>query len=579
MRRLFLAVVAALSAISAFAYDPAIRDIDISVKLDTCGTAYIVERWDVVVASGTEWYLVRENLGDIRILNLSVSDESGTVYRNEGSWDVDRSISQKAGKCGLHKTSKGYEICWGVGSYGPHVFTVSYELSNAVKSLNDYDMLHVQFVSPGLSSRPGHVRLKLDAPVALNDDNSRFWGFGNDGINGRTEDGGVFLDSDGEFSRNSSMILLMRFEKGIFNPASVRDQDFQEVLDKALDGSHFKDDEEEEDDVLATIFGFLLTIAFIYGTLVYPVKRFLGALGIVSTKSRKRIKEIFGKRRLPRHPEWTRELPFNGNIYDIYYVASHMKGEDDGKFTVIPALMLHLMYEGHIVMGRDSAGKKVFSFNDSVSRANLSPSENDLLDLLRKASGTDNILQEKEFKNWSQASSHAKEVKRWVNSMREEVRSNLDQDGYVQSVSPRSYERLSFNEAGQQQAMKSLSFRQYLKDFTLVNERYSPEVALWGKYLIIASLFGMADKVARDMKNLAPNAMVGLPDMAVADVNDVIIFTNVFRNSARSAYAIASAPSGGGYSGGGGSRGGFGGHSSFGGGGGFSGGGFGGGSR
>lgn len=230
-------------------------------------------------------------------------------------------------------------------------------------------------------------------------------------------------------------------------------------------------------------------------------------------------------------------------------------------------------------MGRDSAGKKIFSFNDSVSKENLSPSENDLLNLLKKASGTDNVLQEKEFKNWSQASSHAREVKRWVTSMREEVRCSLDQDGYVQTVSPRNYERLSFNDEGQQQAMKSLSFRQYLKDFTLVNERYAPEVTLWGKYLMVAALFGMADKVAKDMKNLAPNAVVGVPTMPVGDLSDVIVFTNVFRNSARSAYALASAPSGGGYSGGGGSRGGFGGHSSFGGGGGFSGGGHGGGSR
>ena len=578
MKKLILLMMAALSAISVFAYDPAIRDIDISVKLDTLGTAYIVERWDVVVASGTEWYLVRENLGDIQIRNLSVFDESGAVYRNEGSWDVDRSISQKAGKCGLHKTSRGYEICWGVGSYGPHTFTVSYEMTNAVKALNDYDMLHMQFVSPGLSSRPEHVRLVLDAPVVLNDDNSRFWGFGNEGTTGRTADGGVFVDSEDSYTRNSSLILLMRFEKGIFNSSSVRDQDFEEVLDRALDGSHFKDDVEEEDDVLATVFGFLMTLAFMYGMFVYPFKVVLSVLGIISDKNRKRIKEIFGMRRLPKHPEWTRTLPFNGGIHEIYYVASHLNGCDDGKFTIIPALMLHLMYEGHIVMGRDSAGKKTFSFNDSVSREKLSQSEKDLLDLLKKASGTDKILQEKEFKNWSQSSSNAKEVKRWVNTMRDEVRTNLEQGGYVLSVGSHNYERLEFNPVGQNEAMKSLSFRQYLKDFTLVNERYSPEVTLWGKYLIVASLFGMADKVAKDMKNLAPNAMVGLPDLPVSDMSDIIVFTNMFRNSARGAYAIASAPSGGSYSGGG-SRGGFGGHSSFGGGGGFSGGGFGGGSR
>ena len=54
MKRLFISIVAALSAISAFGYEPEIRDIDIKVSLDTLGTAHIVEVWDVVVASGKE---------------------------------------------------------------------------------------------------------------------------------------------------------------------------------------------------------------------------------------------------------------------------------------------------------------------------------------------------------------------------------------------------------------------------------------------------------------------------------------------------------------------------------------------
>ena len=53
------------------------------------------------MADGTEWYLVRYNLGDIRIEDFSVSDETGLLYENTEKWDVDWSLKQKTGKCGI----------------------------------------------------------------------------------------------------------------------------------------------------------------------------------------------------------------------------------------------------------------------------------------------------------------------------------------------------------------------------------------------------------------------------------------------------------------------------------------------
>ena len=51
----------------ASALTPSIRDVDITLTLLPDGTASIQERWDVCAADGTEWYLVRGNLGDIEI--------------------------------------------------------------------------------------------------------------------------------------------------------------------------------------------------------------------------------------------------------------------------------------------------------------------------------------------------------------------------------------------------------------------------------------------------------------------------------------------------------------------------------
>ena len=75
MRRLCLFLAAVLSSVALWA-GPAIRDIDITLDLKADGSAAVTEVWDVTATSGTEWYLVKDDLGVIRIRDISVRDES-----------------------------------------------------------------------------------------------------------------------------------------------------------------------------------------------------------------------------------------------------------------------------------------------------------------------------------------------------------------------------------------------------------------------------------------------------------------------------------------------------------------------
>ena len=577
MKRLLTLLAAAVAALNLYAYEPAVKDIDIQVSLSEDGTAHIVERWDVVVASGTEWYLVRNNLGDIKILHLAVTNEEGLEYVNEGSWNVDRSIERKAGKCGLNSTGSGYEICWGVGSYGPHVFTVSYDMTNAVKTLNDFDMLHMQFVSDGLSSPPDHVHLTLSAPVALDKENSRIWAFGYDGTVWWNEGGSVEAESGEAFDDYSSLILLLRFNKGIFNSGSTQDRDFQEVLDKAQEGSYYPD--EGPDPWYVTLLGAILAGVIFYYFFIWPVKKVLQFIGIVKKKDRKRIKDIFGVRTLPGCPVWSRDIPFKGNFLETYYIASHMKGLDDGKYTIVSAIILRMINAGVITMRLDEKGKKEFTFNSEASTDYMQPTERIFLTMVKNAAGKDGVLQENEFSSWSK--NHRTDVRSWVSGMETAVTDSFRGDGLTASVGYLSYSSLKLNERGHGYAMEALGFRQFLDDFTLVSERSSTEVSLWGDYLVVASLFGIADKVAKEMQRIAPDVTIGKSAVPVSSFGDVVVLSNTFRSYARDAatYSYYSGGSSSSYSGSSSSSRGYGGYSSRGGGGGYSGGGRGGGSR
>lgn len=545
MKKLLFSLAFILSALFSGAADYEIFDIDINVRLLEDGSADVTEYWQIDARSGTEWYLVKRNLGDIGIVGLSVS-ENGSEFIYEGDWDIDRSISEKAGRCGMVRKNDGYELCWGIGSYGRHSFTVRYVMTNAVKSLNDYDMLHLQLVSPGLSANPEHVIVNISAPEPLGEDNSKIWGFGYEGKVEFSRYGSVTFESTEQFRQNSSVIALIRFEKGIFNSTSTQDRNFEEVLDRALDGASFSDDEDKDDlgdilsGLLSVIFGLFAMIAVIGGSVTVSKKRVLGM----------REKDV----------DWCRDIPFGGDIFQASYVLDRL-GENR-KNTIASAIILRLIRNGQILVSRDGKDNVELSFNESADLNSLNETERGLYDMMKRASGKDVILQKNEFSRWSRR--HTAAVSKWA--------AKAGAEGKTRAVAEGNMEGSRFTAKGQAQARNVIGFRKFLKDFTLLEERGSAEVALWHDYLVFAALYGIADKVAEELKEINPQAFEEIMYYDYNTTWQVIRLSRIMADSITNARAMQA-------SGKSVSRGGFGGVSSFGGGGGFSGGGFGGGGR
>ena len=104
-----------------------------------------------------------------------------------------------------------------------------------------------------------------------------------------------------------------------------------------------------------------------------------------------------------------------------------------------------------------------------------------------------------------------------------------------------------------------------------MGEKEVIEAVLWREYLVYGALFGIADKVAEQLREINPEAFAEVLDYDYPTMHQMILQTRILSAAiTNSKVAAASADSG--------ARG-FGGGASFGGGGGFSGGGFGGGSR
>jgi uncharacterized membrane protein len=114
--------------------------------------------------------------------------------------------------------------------------------------------------------------------------------------------------------------------------------------------------------------------------------------------------------------------------------------------------------------------------------------------------------------------------------------------------------------------------RKFLKEFTLLDERELKEVKLWKDYMIYATLFGIADKVIKEMKQVNP-AYFNMDRVAAAMADDLTlptIYSTLHSSTTRATVSKAEREA---------RASGRGGSVSWGGGGGFSGGGFGGGVR
>ena len=482
---LFLAVVI-LSAPALPAREQKVRDVDINITLIKNGNIVVHERWDVDTGDGiTEWYLVRGNLGDIEIERFSVYDGDNDKLQDVGEWDVNRSRAEKAGKYGIVHKADGVELCWGVGEYGDHVYHAIYVMTRAVKSLQDYDMMHLQVLSPGLSSPPEHVKVRVNRDeIQLDTTNTRIWGFGFAGRSAFEEDGTIVFESEGPLDTEDSVILLLRFDKGHFSSPSVQDRPFQEVLDQAMEGADFGSDEEK--DPIATGIAFFFTSLFVWFAFLRPIFRIFRGIGGSDNKLKLAFK--------PSSVDWYRDIPLDGDLRMANYILTR-SGNSPPAGGLPLAAVLRLIHNGCLRVNREAEGEAVLSFTDS-NLDRVDAASRSLYSMLKQSAGKDNLLQDKEFSNW--AKDHSRQVYDWSKRAKEEGVSALNQAGLYTPA------KKTLTEAGQFEARRLFGLKSFLSKFTLVDQREAIEANLWKEYMVYGALFGLTDRVCKQLKDIDP---------------------------------------------------------------------------
>lgn len=521
-----------LPALTLGARDQKVRDVDINLTLIRNGNIVIHERWDVDTGDQiTEWYLVRENLGDIEINRFSVYDGDNDKLEDVGEWDVNRSRAEKAGKYGIVHKPGGVELCWGVGEYGDHVYHAIYVMTRAVKSLDDYDMLHLQVVSPGLSSPPQHVRVQVKgSEIPIDTTNTRIWGFGFEGHSAFLPDSTVVFESEKPLETDDSVIILLRFDKGLINSPSVQERPFQEALDIAMEGADFGKD-EEKDDPIATGIALFFTCLIMWFAFLRPFFRMFKNISgppIVQLGFR------------PKDAPWWRDIPMNGDLRMADYILTRTnQSPSTGALPI--ACILRLIHNGCLRVNREAEGPAILSFTDK-HLDKVDPSSRTLYYMLKSASGEDKLLQDKEFSQW--AIRNARQISDWECQNRTEALDGLANAGWFNTS------KSVLTPEGKEEAKRMFGLKSFLSKFTLMDQREAVEANLWKEYMVYGALFGITDKVAKQLKDIDPALFKETFHYDFEDLDSVLSASSALSRAISSAaYGSHSSSSGSGGSG------------------------------
>jgi len=530
--------------------------IDMDIKILEDGSANIVEVWDVKATGGTEWYKTMYDLGNSELTNYKVSMD-GMELKYKDYWNVNDSLSRKSGYYGINNTNDGIELCFGKSDMKRHTFTLSYTLSNYIFNTSDSQVLYWTLL-PNVTVDKFNVTVSsyYQFPDTLD-----VWGYGYKGY-AYVKDGKIEMSNEGTLD-DEYVVLLAKFPLNTFNTNNsvYGNNTFNDVYNKAEEDTFEYDYGDMDNGGFGSIIiGFFVSIWNLLMTFI----PFLIVIGAIVAANRNgygyKNNKVIDKKNI----EMFRDIPCNK---DIYYANALMKLNEKNykESNIFGAIILKWVRNNKVVFKNQQTG--IFNKETSVIDLTLNPTfdnelEKELFDIMYKAS-EDGILETRELEKWCRKN-YSKFFSLFKKIQDNEI-DRLKSENHI-------YKRSSKDECKKKNVMDDMIYydsvklyglKKFLVEFSRMDTKEVMEVHLWDEYLMFAYLFGIADKVAKQLKDMYPEVITEMEENNFS--YDTIIFVNTI--STRSVSAASSARSaaqsyssgGGGFSSGGGGGGSFGG--------------------
>lgn len=500
------------------------------VYINPEGVAEITEVWEANLTQGTEGYKPYGNLGNCKITNFSVSDDSGITYTNLSNWDSNKSFDSKIHKCGIINKSDRIELCWGISKYGNTIYTLKYNITNFVNQYSDSQGVYFSLMPKEMEQSPKSVVITIHSDKQFTEKNSQIWAFGHKGGNINFQNGNIVMNSNGILNSSSYMTALIKIENGMFYTTNKVSKTFNAIYDEAMSDVPENEKAGNKDDKeitsLSVILSVLGGIIFLpLSLLMNPIVWIILVAILVYKKGNHKFKTIekldFGPdgKNLPNEKDidYYRDIPCNKDLYRAYWIISEY-GIKEKSNVLLGAILLNWIKEGKAYITKTKKG--LFSFKDnnySIDLNRISEGKNkvedELIKVLKEASGDNGILEAKEFEKWCK--NHYSYFENWNQKVMDYGTNLLQEEGIITTTETteenkgfikgtRTIVTKHVNPSMKEEAIKLLGLKKFLLDYSMIEQRQAIEVHLWEEYLIFAQLFGIAEKVEEQFSKIYP---------------------------------------------------------------------------
>ena len=537
-----------------------IKNIDMDIYVDNNGTAHVTEKWTVKAKNNTEFYKQYKNLNESSITNYKVSMNGKNFELVD--WNINASFEEKAYKYGYNYIYDGVELCFGISNYGNNNYTLSYDITNFIYNTSDnYQLAYWNLIQPS-SDMIDNVNIKIHSDFKYSD-TLDVWGYGKYGAPCYVYDGVIEMTSEGAMDSSEYMTILVKFPQNSFNTSVSVNNDFNYYLDMAKEGEtpyKYKNNNGISSaiaEALPLVLGIgIPLIIIILRSILHQKKKY-------GYKNNKTIDKA--------NTPLFREIPCNE---DIYYANCLVSLNDKlykeyQETNIFGAIILKWVKENKVTFKVDPKG--IFNKDSGTMDLTLNPTfddplEKELFDIMYSAS-KDGILEPKELENW--CDSHytkffnlfkrinKREIEKLKANNHIYIRTNNNECKYKNVMDDTIYE----------DSIQLYGLKKYFDEFTRIDTKEVIEVHLWDEYLMFAYIFGIANRVAKQLKDLYPEVLndpnVNF-DYSTLMYIDHISYNSVHAASVAMSRAESYSSGGGGFSSGGGGGGSFGGGGSMG---------------
>lgn len=581
--------------ISNAASDFTLKSIDFDATLTEDGDMEVTETWKIKIHSLTNTLFktfALDEKGYNGISNVKVSEvtrfgqETPFTEKNEEVLHVDT-------KCyyGLINSKGQYEIAWGINEeFGDKIYQISYKVEDIVKKYNDTSELYWQFIGKDFGVDIDKVTGTILVPNNSTDKTTtRAWAHGplNGNIEIKSADKVKFeieyLDS-GKY-----LEVRLAMPREIFNIQQIEEDKLNKIL--AEENSYAKianimreEMESNKKEISKTVLLIIQTITT--SLVILCMFKMVKYIEIIKT-----VPKIKPENKSKYYREIPNENATPAEAGFLYYFGK--SGVENNLPKVLSGTIMNLTMKQYIEIEETNSWNKKEQLRIKVlekSDNKLKEDEKQIYNLLKTIQGKQDGFNIKELEkyaknNYEEFLGKLEEIPNIVKKQLEK-QEQFDSETYkkgqnyiVKSIlfglliiysiimiaitekttvntmliissvitivlcvlASTRYGGLTQKGENEKEAWHGL--KRYMEDYSMIDDREVPELAVWEKYLVFATVFGIADKVLKQLKIQYPelkdnNTYIGT--MYNTGLNVAMI--NSLNNSITNVYNTRSKP-------------------------------------